>query len=34
VFGPGDFVSFESGTRRDSWTETGCLVAVLEWPRG
>jgi anti-sigma factor ChrR (cupin superfamily) len=31
VFGPGDFVSYEPGTRHDSRTETGCLIAVFEW---
>jgi anti-sigma factor ChrR (cupin superfamily) len=33
VFGPGDFVSYEAGTRHNSWTERGCLIAVLEWRR-
>lgn len=33
VFGPGDFVSYESGTRHNSWTEKGCLIAVFEWQR-
>jgi anti-sigma factor ChrR (cupin superfamily) len=33
VFGPGDFVSYEGGTRHNSWTEGGCLIAVVEWPR-
>lgn len=27
----GDFVSYEAGTRHNSWTETGCLAAVFEW---
>ena len=31
VFGPGDFVSYEPGTHHNSWTETGCLIAVFEW---
>ena len=31
VFGPGDFVSYEPGTVHNSWTETGCLIAVFEW---
>ncbi len=31
VFGPGDFVSYEAGTRHNSRTETGCLIAVFEW---
>jgi anti-sigma factor ChrR (cupin superfamily) len=33
VFGPGDFVSYEPGTHHNSWTEGGCLIAVLEWRR-
>jgi anti-sigma factor ChrR (cupin superfamily) len=33
VFGPGDFVSYEPGTHHNSWTETGCLLAVFEWYR-
>ena len=33
VFGPGDFVSYDAGTRHNSWTETGCLIAVFEWRR-
>jgi anti-sigma factor ChrR (cupin superfamily) len=33
VFGPGDFVSYEAGTHHHSWTEGGCLIAVLEWQR-
>jgi len=32
-FGPGDFVSYEAGTRHNSWTEGGCLLAVFEWRR-
>jgi anti-sigma factor ChrR (cupin superfamily) len=31
-FGPGDFVSYD-GTHHNSWTETGCLIAVFEWRR-
>jgi anti-sigma factor ChrR (cupin superfamily) len=31
TFRPGDFVSYEAGTHHDSWTETGCLLAVFEW---
>jgi anti-sigma factor ChrR (cupin superfamily) len=31
TFGPGDFVSYEAGTHHNSWTETGCLLAVFEW---
>lgn len=30
VFGPGDFVSYTRGTH-NSWTESGCLIAVFEW---
>jgi anti-sigma factor ChrR (cupin superfamily) len=33
VFCPGDFVSYEAGTHHNSWTETGCLIAVFEWQR-
>ena len=33
VFRPGDFVSYEPGTRHNSWTKTGCLLAVFEWRR-
>jgi len=32
-FGPGDFVSYDAGTHHNSWTETGCLIAVFEWQR-
>ena len=31
IFRPGDFVSYEPGTRHHSSTETGCLIAVFEW---
>lgn len=31
VFKRGDFVSYEAGTRHNSWTESGCLIAVFEW---
>ena len=31
VFGAGDFVSYAAGTRHNSRTETGCLIAVFEW---
>jgi len=31
VFKAGDFVSYAAGTRHNSRTETGCLVAVFEW---
>jgi anti-sigma factor ChrR (cupin superfamily) len=34
VFGPGDLVCYEAGTRHHSRTETGCLLAVFEWRRG
>ena len=27
----GDFVSYRPGTRHNSWTEGGCLLAVFEW---
>jgi anti-sigma factor ChrR (cupin superfamily) len=33
VFGAGDFVSYRAGTQHNSWTETGCLLAVFEWRR-
>ena len=32
VFKAGDFVSFAPGTRHWSRTETGCVLAVFEWP--
>lgn len=31
VFRAGDFVSYEPGTRHNSRTETGCVIAVFEW---
>jgi anti-sigma factor ChrR (cupin superfamily) len=31
VFRAGDFVSYDAGTRHNSRTETGCLLAVFEW---
>jgi anti-sigma factor ChrR (cupin superfamily) len=31
VFGPGDFVSYRPGTRHNSRTENGCVIAVFEW---
>ena len=31
VFTVGDFVSYEAGTRHNSRTENGCLIAVFEW---
>ena len=34
IFRTGDFVSFLPGTRHNSWTETGCLIAVFEWRPG
>jgi len=37
VFRAGDFVSYDAGTHHNSWTETGCVIAVFEWrrsPRG
>jgi anti-sigma factor ChrR (cupin superfamily) len=33
VFTTGDFVSYEPGTRHNSRTENGCLIAVFEWRR-
>ena len=33
VFTAGDFVSYRPGTRHNSWTEGGCLLAVFEWRR-
>ena len=33
VFRAGDFVSYEAGTHHNSWTTTGCLIAVFEWRR-
>ena len=34
TFGPGDFVTYEAGTRHNSSTREGCLLAVFEWSRG
>ena len=31
VFRAGDFVSYAPGTRHNSRTETGCVLAVFEW---
>ena len=31
VFHKGDFVSYRPGSRHNSWTDTGCLIAVFEW---
>jgi anti-sigma factor ChrR (cupin superfamily) len=31
VLRKGDFVSYRPGTHHNSWTETGCLIAVFEW---
>ncbi len=33
LFKAGDFVSYEAGTRHNSRTKTGCLIAVFEWRR-
>jgi anti-sigma factor ChrR (cupin superfamily) len=33
VFKAGDFVSYEPGTRHNSRTESGCVIAVFEWRR-
>jgi hypothetical protein len=33
VFRAGDFVSYEPGTRHNSRSERGCLIAVFEWER-
>jgi anti-sigma factor ChrR (cupin superfamily) len=30
----GDFVSYEPGTRHNSWTESGCVLVVFEWGAG
>ena len=27
----GDFVSYRPGSRHNSWSNTGCLIAVFEW---
>ena len=31
VLKPGDFVSYQPGTRHNSWTETGCLLIGFDW---
>ena len=31
VLRKGDFVSYRPGSRHNSWTDTGCLIAVFEW---
>lgn len=31
VLHPGDFVSYPPGSRHNSWTDKGCLIAVFEW---
>ncbi len=31
VLRKGDFVSYRPGSRHNSWTELGCLIAVFEW---
>jgi hypothetical protein len=33
VFRAGDFVSYDGGTRHNSWTGPGCVIAVFEWQR-
>jgi anti-sigma factor ChrR (cupin superfamily) len=33
VYSAGDFVSYDAGTRHNSWTNEGCLLAVFEWRR-
>jgi anti-sigma factor ChrR (cupin superfamily) len=33
TFRPGDFVSYQPETHHNSWTESGCLIAVFEWHR-
>ena len=33
VFRAGDFISYAPGTRHNSRTETGCVLAVFEWRR-
>jgi len=33
VFRAGDFVSYEPGTRHNSRSKDGCLIAVFEWER-
>ena len=33
IFTVGDFVSYLPGTRHNSWTDGGCLLAVFEWRR-
>ncbi len=33
VYKAGDFVSYAVGTYHNSWTATGCLIAVFEWSR-
>jgi anti-sigma factor ChrR (cupin superfamily) len=31
MFRQGDFVSYRPGSRHNSWTDRGCLIAVFEW---
>jgi quercetin dioxygenase-like cupin family protein len=31
VLRPGDFVTYRPGSRHNSWSDTGCLIAVFEW---
>ena len=34
VLRQGDFISYRPGTFHNSWTETGCVIAVFEWQPG
>ena len=34
VLRQGDFISYRPGSRHNSWTDTGCLIAVFEWQPG
>jgi anti-sigma factor ChrR (cupin superfamily) len=34
VFGPGDFVSYEPGSRHNSRSQGGCVLLVCEWGKG
>ena len=31
VLRQGDFISYRPGSFHNSWTDTGCLIAVFEW---
>ena len=31
VLRQGDFVSYRPGSFHNSWTDTGCVIAVFEW---